>query len=92
VNDPERESAAPHGAVEAVGADIAPEEILVVRRGPGANCSSVGSVLDILFVSAAVGGAILVGVTAALARAEPRDGSRAPEPDPEEKSDDAREG
>jgi len=54
---------------------IEPDEIVVVRRGPGANCSSIGSVLDVLFLSALVGGAILVGVAAAFGRdAEPREG------------------
>ena len=44
---------------------VHPDEVLVVRRGPGANCSSVGSVLDILFLSAVAGGAILAGVAGA---------------------------
>lgn len=38
-----------------------------VRRGHGANCSSVGSVVDMLFASAAVGGALFAAVAAALA-------------------------
>jgi hypothetical protein len=42
-------------------------EILVIRSGPGANCSSVGSVIDFLFAAGVVGGALLVAVTAALA-------------------------
>jgi hypothetical protein len=45
---------------------VRPEDILVIRRGPGANCSSIGSVLDVLFLSAVAGGAILVGVAALL--------------------------
>jgi hypothetical protein len=72
-------------------ADAAPREtttlppgVLAIRRGPGANCSSIGSVIDILFVSAAVGGAVLVAIAAAL---EPRDrppaGPPAPEPAPD---------
>jgi hypothetical protein len=50
---------------------IAPEEILVLRRGPGANCSSIGSALDILFVSATAAGVILVLVAAAFGDAKP---------------------
>jgi hypothetical protein len=62
--------------VEVDPAPIEPHEVLVVRRGPGANCSSIGSVLDMLFLSAVAGGALLVGVAAALSeRREP-----APEP------------
>ena len=51
-----------------------PSQILVVRRGPGANCSSVGSVLDLLFLSAVAGVVLLVSVTAALERARDRGG------------------
>lgn len=44
--------------------------VRAVRLGHGANCSSVGSVVDTLFVSAAVGGAIFAALCAAMA-AEP---------------------
>lgn len=40
--------------------------ILVVRRGPGANCSSIGSAVEMLFLSATVGAAVLAAVVAAL--------------------------
>jgi hypothetical protein len=40
--------------------------VLVVRRGPGANCSSIGSAVEMLFLSATVGTAILAAVAAAL--------------------------
>lgn len=40
--------------------------ILVVRRGPGANCSSIGSAVEMLFLSATAGAAILLAVQAAL--------------------------
>lgn len=61
-----------HGPiVEAAPARIDPEEILTVRRGPGANCSSIGSTLDVLFLSATVAGVILVSVAAALGDAKP---------------------
>lgn len=39
---------------------------LAVRLGHGANCSSVGSVIDTLFLGATVGGAILAAVCAAM--------------------------
>ena len=42
--------------------------IRAVRVGHGANCSSVGSVIDTLFVSAVVGGAIFAAIAAALAK------------------------
>lgn len=51
---------------EARPAEIEPGEILAVRRGPGANCSSIGSVLDMIFLSATIGGALLVAVAASL--------------------------
>jgi len=46
------------------------EGVLVVRRGPGANCSSIGSAVEMLFLSATVGTALLAAVAASL---DPRD-------------------
>lgn len=46
------------------------EGVLVVRRGPGANCSSIGSAVEMLFLSATLGTAILAAVAASL---DPRD-------------------
>jgi hypothetical protein len=46
--------------------DVAPENVISVRLGHGANCSSVGSVVDMLFVSAAVGGAVIAAILAAM--------------------------
>ena len=46
--------------------------IKVVRVGHGANCSSIGSVIDTLFASAVVGGAVFAAIAAALAREEVR--------------------
>ncbi len=40
--------------------------VLAVRRGPGANCSSIGSAVEMLFLSATAGSALLVAVTAML--------------------------
>lgn len=45
---------------------IDPKHVRVVRIGHGANCSSVGSVIDTLFASAVVGGAIFTAIAAAL--------------------------
>lgn len=45
---------------------VRPENIRVVRLGHGANCSSVGSVVDTLFVASAVGAALFAAVCAAL--------------------------
>jgi hypothetical protein len=50
-----------------------------VREGHGANCSSLGSVIDTLFATAAISGAVLAAVAAALAREEVR--VHAPPPD-----------
>ena len=47
-------------------ARLKPEHVRALRLGRGANCSSVGSVVDILFVSAAVGGAVFAAVCAAI--------------------------
>jgi hypothetical protein len=45
---------------------VDPDHVLCVRLGHGANCSSVGSVVDTLFAVAAVGAAVFVAVAAAL--------------------------
>jgi radical SAM protein with 4Fe4S-binding SPASM domain len=50
------------------------DEILVLRKGPGANCSSIGSALDVLFLSATLAGAVLAGVAAAFGRHRPPSG------------------
>ena len=42
--------------------------IQVVRLGHGANCSSLGSVVDTLFVTAVIGGAVFAAVASALER------------------------
>jgi hypothetical protein len=46
------------------------EHVKALRLGHGANCSSIGSVIDTLFVGALVGGAIFAAVAAALATEE----------------------
>jgi hypothetical protein len=71
--DPVEASEPPAPPAPDDAASIEEDDVLVVRRGPGANCSSIGSALDILFVTATIAGAVLAAATAALAaRAEER--------------------
>lgn len=72
----------PLGAGEAPGVPSLPEGVLVVRRGPGANCSSAGSAIDILFYGSVIAGAIAV----ALAAAFPPRASSEEEDDPKTES------
>jgi hypothetical protein len=60
---------------------LRPEHLRVLRPGHGANCSSIGSVVDTLFVTALAGGAIYAAVMAALA-SEPVRSVAAPSPGP----------
>jgi hypothetical protein len=57
---------------------VADDGVLVVRRGPGANCSSIGSAVEMLFLSATVGTAILAAVAASL---DPKDDDGEADPD-----------
>ena len=43
-----------------------PPGVLAVRVGPGANCSSIGSVVDILFGTAVAAGVLYAFVVTAL--------------------------
>lgn len=43
-----------------------PEGVLVARVGAGANCSSAGSAIDILFYTSVIAGAIAVALSAAF--------------------------
>ena len=43
-----------------------PEGVLAVRVGPGANCSSAGSAIDVLFYGSAIVGALAVALAAAF--------------------------
>jgi hypothetical protein len=49
-----------------------PEHVLRVRAGHGANCSSIGSVIDTLFATATVGAAVFAAIVAALQKEEVR--------------------
>lgn len=63
-----------------------PDGVLVARLGAGANCSSAGSAIDILFYTSVIAGAIAVALSAAFpprpltAEAGPPDRG---DPDPE---------
>jgi hypothetical protein len=52
--------------------DIEPASVRQVRVGHGANCSSIGSVIDTLFATATVGAAVFAAVVAALKTEEIR--------------------
>lgn len=46
--------------------EVREENVRSVRLGHGANCSSVGSVIDTLFLGATLGGVIFAAVCAAM--------------------------
>ncbi len=46
---------------------VTPEHIRALRLGHGANCSSIGSVVDTLFVTALLGGAVFAAIVGGLA-------------------------
>ena len=50
--------------------EVTEEHVRAVRAGHGANCSSIGSVIDTLFATATVGAAVFAAVVAALKREE----------------------
>jgi hypothetical protein len=47
---------------------IDPASVRALRLGHGANCSSIGSVVDTLFVTALLGGALFAAVVGALGK------------------------
>jgi hypothetical protein len=64
----------------AVAAPPLPDGVLAARVGPGGNCSSAGSAIDVLFYGSLFVGAIAVALAAAFAPAEPPpDDEREPE-------------
>ncbi len=65
--------------------------ILAVRRGPGANCSSIGSAVEMLFLSATAGSALLVAASALL-RPDADEAAKPPEPPPAKDEKPAAEG
>jgi hypothetical protein len=63
--------------------EVRPEQVRAVREGHGANCSSIGSVIDTLFATATVGAAVFAAVVAALQKEDVKVVSpeaRSPEP------------
>jgi hypothetical protein len=46
--------------------EVSEDRVRAVRAGHGANCSSIGSVIDTLFATATVGAAVFAAVMAAL--------------------------
>jgi hypothetical protein len=46
--------------------EVTEAQVRVVRTGHGANCSSIGSVIDTLFATATLGSAVFAAVLAAL--------------------------
>jgi len=57
-----------------------PEGVLAVRMGPGANCSSAGSAIDVLFYGSVIVGAIAVALAAAFPPREPEEETAPPPP------------
>ena len=55
---------------DVVEGELRLENVRAVRVGHGANCSSIGSVVDTLFASAVIGGAVLAAVLAAMKKEE----------------------
>lgn len=46
--------------------EVDAKNVRAVRVGHGANCSSIGSVVDALFASAAIGAALIAAMAAAM--------------------------
>jgi hypothetical protein len=68
-----------------------PEGVLRVRVGPGANCSSAGSAIDVLFYGSVLVGALAVALAAAFPpRAPKREAAGGGEPPDEDPPDDQR--
>lgn len=68
-----------------LAAPALPHGVRVVRRGPGANCSSAGSAVDVLFYGSVLVGALAVALAAAFppkerARDDGRDAAPHDEP------------
>jgi hypothetical protein len=78
----------PAGPIEVGAGAIEPGEILAVRRGPGANCSSIGSALDLLFMSSVAAGVVLAAIAASFGDEERAERER--ERDAEDSDESAR--
>ena len=71
---------------------IEEEHVQRVREGHGANCSSIGSVIDTLFATATVGAAVFAAVVAALRTEQVRVAGRPPTPQGDARPAAAKEG
>jgi hypothetical protein len=56
--------------------------VRAIREGHGANCSSIGSVIDTIFATAVLGGAVLAAVVASLSQESVRVVGTPPKPSP----------
>jgi len=63
--------------------------VLAVHFGHSSNCSSLGSVVDVLFVSSVVGTGLLAALAVLLRRPPPPSGSETPQvpSEPEDHAD-----
>ena len=61
-----------------------PPGVLRVRVGSGANCSSVGSAIDVLFYTSVIAGALAVALAAALPSKDDDDEPREARPKADE--------
>jgi hypothetical protein len=53
-----------------------PEGVLAFRAGPGGNCSSAGSAIDVLFYGSLFVGALAVALAAAFPPRAPKKGDQ----------------
>ena len=67
-------------SAETPGSERLPAGVLGVRLGPGANCSSAGSAIDVLFYGSVLAGALAVALAAAF---PPRESEEPPGEPPE---------
>ena len=68
---------------------VLPVGVLKIRAGPGANCSSIGSAVDILFAAAVAGGVVFVVASALVKLGVASPSKRGPGSNDGEKGDDA---
>ena len=55
-------------------ANALPDGVVSVRRGPGANCSSAGSAIDVLFYGSVAVAALAIALAAAFTPRKDDDG------------------
>ena len=77
----ERGHLRPEGDVPPERSALSAGQVLRVRLGHGANCSSIGSLVDAIFAVATVGGAVFAAVVAAMDTEPVRVAGASPEHD-----------